>query len=158
MSPVGFLSSITHRLFIVCRWSAGQVPRCLPHRELRTLTRKSLGPSASYTTLNACNANGGNKATLTWVPWDFLKKQDVAPWAEMPMWIPNEGEYAGFGTTSNARAVKAGLKFRPIGETAKDTLAWLQTLPEDQRAKARSSGIKRDKEDKLLAEWKQKKG
>ena len=91
--------------------------------------------------------------------WKFLEKREVMPWMELPMWIPNEGEEAGFGTNSNARALATGIKFRPVGETAKDTLAWLQTLPEDQRAKARSSGIKRDKEDKILAEWKaQKKG
>ena len=103
-----------------------------------------------------CNAASGNKATLTWVPWDFLKKQDVAPWAEMPMWVPLE-EMRGFGTMANARAVEAGLTFRPIGDTAKDTLAWLATEPEDKREKLRSSGIKRDKELKVLADWKARK-
>ena len=40
-----------------------------------------------------------------------------------------------------------------------DILAWLATLPEDDRKKFRSSGIKRDKEDKVLAAWKaEKKG
>jgi 2'-hydroxyisoflavone reductase len=74
------------------------------------------------------------------------------------MWIPLE-EDPGFGTTSNARALKAGIRFRPVGETAKDTLAWLATLPEDERTKFRSSGIARDKEDKILAAWKaEKKG
>jgi 2'-hydroxyisoflavone reductase len=122
----------------------------------------ALGPEKRFTmkqAIDQTNAAVGGKATPVWVDAKFLEKHDVGPWSEMPMWIPNEGEYVGFGTTSNARAVKAGLEFRPIGDTAKDTLAWLQTLPEDQRMKARSSGIKRDKEDKILAEWKaQKKG
>ncbi len=119
----------------------------------------ALGPDrrvAMKEVLDTCNANGGNKATLTWVPWDFLKKQDVAPWAEMPMWIPLE-EMKGFGTLSNARALKAGLTFRPLADTAKDTLAWVATVPEDKREAARSSGIKRDKEAKILAEWKARK-
>jgi len=60
----------------------------------------------------------------------------------------------GFGTLSNARAVAAGLTFRPIGDTARDTLAWLQTVPDDERAKLRSSGITRDKETKVIAAWK----
>jgi 2'-hydroxyisoflavone reductase len=122
----------------------------------------ALGPEKKITmkqVIDQTNAAVGGKGTPVWVDSKFLEKREVAPWAEMPMWIPNEGEYAGFGTSSNARAVKAGLKFRPIADTAKDTLAWLQTLPEDERQKARSSGIKRDKEDKILAEWKaQKKG
>jgi 2'-hydroxyisoflavone reductase len=122
-----------------------------------TGTMNALGPERRVTmkeVIDACNAAGGNKGTPVWVDAKFLEKNEVGPWSEMPMWIPNEGEDAGFGTNSNARAIKAGLKFRPVGDTAKDTLAWLQTLPEDQRLKARSSGIKRDKEDKVLAAWK----
>ncbi|MDQ3335813.1 MAG: NAD-dependent epimerase/dehydratase family protein [Myxococcota bacterium] len=119
----------------------------------------ALGPDRRVTikeVLDTCNANGGNKATLTWVPWDFLKKHDVAPWAEMPMWIPLE-EMKRFGSLSNARALKAGLTFRPLAETAKDTLVWVDTVPEDKREKARSGGIAKDKEAKVLAEWKARK-
>ncbi|NVB83164.1 MAG: SDR family oxidoreductase, partial [Kofleriaceae bacterium] len=118
-----------------------------------TGTMNALGPEKPITmkeVLEACNAAGGNKAQLTWVPWSFLEKQEVAPWAEMPMWLPLE-EDPGFGSMSNEHAQQAGLRFRPIAETAKDTLAWLATLPEDQRAKLRSSGISRDKEAKVLA-------
>jgi 2'-hydroxyisoflavone reductase len=120
-------------------------------------TMNAFGPAKPITmkeVIAACNAAAGNKANPVWVDWQFLEKNEVMPWAEMPMWIPNQGEDAGFGTGSNARALEAGIRFRPVGETAKDTLAWLDTLPEDQRKKVRSSGIKRDKEDKVLAGWK----
>lgn len=120
-------------------------------------TMNALGPERRITmkeVIDACNAAAGNKATPVWVDSKFLEKHAVAPWAEMPMWIPNEGEYVGFGTTSNARALKAGLTFRPIGDTAKDTLAWLETVPEHLKTRFRSSGIARDKEDKILAAWK----
>jgi 2'-hydroxyisoflavone reductase len=107
--------------------------------------------------LDACNRALGNKAQLTWVDADFLEKQEVRPWSEMPLWIPNQGEFAGFGTLDNRKAVKAGLVFRPIGDTAKDTLAWLDSLPAEERAKARSSAIKPEKEAKVLAAWKARK-
>ncbi|HWU86194.1 MAG TPA: hypothetical protein VN253_02920 [Kofleriaceae bacterium] len=55
---------------------------------------------------------------------------------------------------SNARAVKAGLTFRPILDTAKDTLAWIETVPADQRKRLSSTGISREKEAKVLAAWK----
>ncbi|HEU4612191.1 MAG TPA: NAD-dependent epimerase/dehydratase family protein [Kofleriaceae bacterium] len=118
-------------------------------------TMNALGPEKPMTmkeVITACNAAVGGKATPVWVDWQFLKQRDVAPWMEMPMWVPLE-EDPGFGTTSNARALKAGIRFRPVGETAKDTLAWLATLPEDQQAKFRSSGIARDKENQILAAW-----
>ncbi|HSK02800.1 MAG TPA: NAD-dependent epimerase/dehydratase family protein [Kofleriaceae bacterium] len=120
----------------------------------------ALGPARRITmkeVLEACNAAGGNKATLTWVDAAFLEQHEVSPWGEMPMWFDPKGEMAGFGTMSNARAVAAGLTFRPILDTAKDTLAWLPTVPDDKREKLSSSGISRDKEAKVLAAWKARK-
>lgn len=119
-------------------------------------TMNALGPERKVTmreAIDACNTAAGNKATPVWVPWSFLEKHDVGPWMEMPMWVPAELD-SGFGTMSNARAIKAGLVFRPLVDTAKDTLAWLETLPADQKNRARSSGITREKEDKVLAAWK----
>jgi 2'-hydroxyisoflavone reductase len=120
----------------------------------------ALGPARRITmreVLEACNAAGGNKATLTWVDAAFLEQHEVSPWGEMPMWFDPKGEMAGFGTMSNARAVAAGLTFRPILDTARDTLAWLPTVPDDKREKLSSSGISRDKEAKVLAAWKARK-
>jgi 2'-hydroxyisoflavone reductase len=123
-------------------------------------TMNALGPEKRVTmkdVLDECNRVLGNKAQLVWVGNDVLEKEEVHPWSEMPLWIPNEGDFAGFGTLDNRKAVKAGLTFRPIGETARDTLAWLATLPPEERAKARTSGIKPDKEAKVLALWKARK-
>jgi len=120
-------------------------------------TFNALGPERRITmkeVLEACNVAGGRNATLTWVDAAFLEKHEVSPWGELPMWFDAKGEMAGFGTMSNARALKAGLQFRPILDTAKDTLAWLATVPEDKRAKLASSGVSREKEAKVLAAWK----
>jgi len=119
-------------------------------------TMNALGPAQPVTikqVLDDCNHALGDKARLTWVDAGFLEQHGVEGWSELPMWLDNKGDYLGFGTLQNARAVKAGLVFRPITETAKDTLAWLDTLPEVERAKARSTGIKPDKEAKVLAAW-----
>lgn len=116
----------------------------------------ALGPAQPITmreAIDACNEVAGDKAQLTWVAADFLAKQDVSPWSDMPMWI-DTGDMPGFGTLQNKRAIAKGLTFRSIRETAQDTLAWLATLPADERAKVASSGIKRDKEAEVLAAWK----
>lgn len=116
----------------------------------------ALGPAQRITmkqVLDACNAAGGGKAQLTWVPAAFLAEQGVEAWSEMPMWFDATGETAGFGSASNRRAVAAGLTFRPIEDTARDTLAWLAATP-DAKPKWRSSGISREKEAKVLAAWK----
>jgi 2'-hydroxyisoflavone reductase len=120
-------------------------------------TFNALGPAKRTTmkeALDATNHAAGDKAKLVWVDADFLDKHGVEGWSEMPMWLDNKGEYAGFGTLANARAVAAGLTFRPIADTARDTLAWLPTLSDEDRAKMRDSGIKRDKEQTVIAAWK----
>src|ERR1043166_5495497 len=71
--------------------------------------------------LNACIANAKGKETkLEWVSADFLESQQV----ELPVWTPAVGEYAGFHQRSNARAVAAGLTYRPIADTIAATSAW----------------------------------
>jgi 2'-hydroxyisoflavone reductase len=95
----------------------------------------------------------GSKATLTWVPSDFLDRQKVSAWGDMPAWVPATGDTAGFGLRSNRRAVAAGLTFRPLATTAKDTLAWWKEQPAERRAKPRA-GIAPEREAQVLAAWK----
>jgi len=109
-----------------------------------TLTMKAM--------LEGCQAGLGAKAALTWLPAPFLAAQRVAPWDDMPSWIPR-GPDAGMNQVSNARAVAAGLTFRPIADTARDTMAWWKTLPEERRAKLRA-GLSADREREVLAAWK----
>jgi 2'-hydroxyisoflavone reductase len=116
----------------------------------------ALGPDRTLTmgrTLEACKQVAGSDATFTWVDADFLEKQDVHAWSDMPAWVPNGGETAGFAKVSNARAIKAGLTFRPIVDTAKATLDWFRSLPDDRRTKMRA-GLPHEREAKVLAAWK----
>ncbi|MCX6630709.1 MAG: hypothetical protein NTW28_24095 [Candidatus Solibacter sp.] len=66
------------------------------------------------------------------------------------------GDTRGFHTWKNARAVKAGLKFRPCAETAADTLRWYKAQPDGGRAKL--AGPAPPSEAQLLAKWKQSRG
>ena len=51
---------------------------------------------------------------------------------------PPTGNSAGTHLRSNAKAVKAGLKFRPVDVTLRDTLAYFKSLPEERRSKMRA--------------------
>jgi nucleoside-diphosphate-sugar epimerase len=59
-----------------------------------------------------------------WVDEAFLLEKGVGPWMELPLWIP--GSEAAFLQMGVAKATAAGLGFRPLKETARDTLAWAQ--------------------------------
>ena len=90
---------------------------------------------------------------ITWVPDEFLDDNNVSAWMDMPVWVPGHGDTAGFAQRSIKRAQAAGLTYRPLAETARDTLAWFKTQPADRQAKLRA-GLAPDREAALLAKWK----
>jgi 2'-hydroxyisoflavone reductase len=87
-----------------------------------------------------------------WVPTDFLEKQQVQPWSDMPVWIPEKGEYGAFAEANVARALHAGLTLRPIQPTVNDTLAWHLQRPEAERAKL-GAGLSPEREQAVLSAW-----
>ena len=90
---------------------------------------------------------------LTWVSTKFLEDHKVNAWSDQPVWVPGQGETAGFHHRSIARALKAGLTYRPLPPTAGETLAWFENQPPERQAKLRS-GLTPERETTLLAQWK----
>lgn len=125
--------------------------------ETRTAgTFNAIGPAGAFDTkaLLAGVAQGvGARPQYTWVATPWLAEKKVNGWSDLPLWLPGEGPTAGFHRRSNAAAVKAGLTFRPLPATAKDTLAWWNALPAERRAKPKT-GLTAEREAELLAQWK----
>jgi 2'-hydroxyisoflavone reductase len=96
--------------------------------------------------IDACQKCAAKPANLHWVSLEELKNVQGL---DFPIWAPYDGDSKGFHTWSNARAVKAGLTFRPIETIAKDTLAWWKTLAADDKRK-KLAGPPADKEAELL--------
>lgn len=99
--------------------------------------------------LDACNAAGGGSATFTWIPEQFLLDAGIGPWIELPLWVP-ASEGVGFDSVSITRALAAGLTFRPLEETVRDTLAWDAARPADLQRRA---GLDPEKEQETLRRW-----
>ena len=70
----------------------------------------------------------------------------------MPVWVPPTGEDGGMGRISIQRALDKGLTFRPLAETARDTLAWFKSLPKERQEKL-VAGITTEREAEVLAAW-----
>jgi 2'-hydroxyisoflavone reductase len=86
--------------------------------------------------MEACRLVSGSVATFHWASTEFLKEHDVAPWSDMPVWIPDTEEDAGFARIDVSKAIQAGLKFRPLEETIRDTITWAETRLEDHEWRA----------------------
>ena len=91
-----------------------------------------------------------SSATFTWLPAEFLQQQKVEAWSDMPVWA---GDELGLARTKIDRALAKGLTFRPVAETARDTLAWFKSLPQDRQSKLRA-GLTPEREAGVLAAWK----
>ncbi len=109
----------------------------------RTLSMREL--------LETCKAVSKSDATFTWVDARFLLEQKVAPWTDMPAWLPSLEPGEGFWTIDVRKAIAAGLRFRPLETSVRDTLAW-HTLPEDRQAKLKR-GLSPEREQEVLAAW-----
>ncbi len=109
------------------------------------------GPAQRLTmreTLVTCRDVTGSDVRLTWVDDAFLLEHNVGAYVEMPLWVP--ASYAGFSAVDCSKAVGRGLRFRPLAETVRETLAWHATRPADTNLRA---GLTPDREAELLALW-----
>src|SRR2546430_17525431 len=93
-----------------------------------------------------------SNATLTWANEEFLTQHKVEPWSDMPVWA---GKESGIARTNIDRALSKGLTFRSLADTARDTLAWFKSLPQDRQSKSRA-GLTADREAEVLKAWKEK--
>jgi len=97
--------------------------------------------------LDACKRVSGSAGAFHWASADFLLEHEVTPWSDMPVWIPDTPEDAGFSRVDISRAINAGLKFRSLENTIRDTLQWAETRPENHEWHA---GLHPAKEEILL--------
>jgi 2'-hydroxyisoflavone reductase len=89
---------------------------------------------------------------IVWVSTKFLEQQKIEAWSDLPVWVPGEGDSAGFAKRNIQRALKAGLTFRPLANTSVDTLTWFRQQPEERQAKLKA-GLTSERESLALAEW-----
>lgn len=122
----------------------------------RTGVYNATGPAHTVTMqqiLNECKAVSGSDAIFTWVDEAFLLDQQVQPWSQMPLWLPDDPETSGFNAVSSAKAQAAGLTFRSLEDTVYATLAWERTRNADEERRA---GLASEDETRILQLWHQR--
>jgi nucleoside-diphosphate-sugar epimerase len=106
------------------------------------------GPESPLTMeelLEAIREETGSEAQLTWVAERSLLDRGVEAWSDLPLWLApaTNPESASFLALDVSKAVAAGLRFRPLGSTIRDTLEQAETSPE--------AGLDPGRERELLA-------
>jgi len=133
----------------LAEWTIRMVERRETGTYNATGPEKTLGVGAMLEGIKAANKSSAN---FTWVNADFLETQKVAPWSDIPVWVPPRGEEGGMGRISIQRALAKGLTFRPLAETARETLAWFKAQPAERQAKLKT-GLSPEREAEVLAAW-----
>lgn len=104
-----------------------------------------LAPIGMGTLMETARATLNPQARLTWVDEAFVLEQGVAPWSDLPVWIPKAD--AAMHTLSVAAAAATGLRIRPLADTLRDTARWLRETG------GKAVGLAPEKEAAVLAAW-----
>jgi 2'-hydroxyisoflavone reductase len=100
----------------------------------------------------ACARATGADAAFTYVDDEWLDRQGVEEWTEVPLWGPR-ATMPGTFRHDTSRAEAAGLRWRPLDATVADTWAWQQSVPGGWRPTAATPGLSAARERELVAAW-----
>jgi 2'-hydroxyisoflavone reductase len=95
----------------------------------------------------------GGRADLRWLDPDTILAAGVQPWTDLPIWLPPGPDHHYMHQGDVTKALDAGLRLRPVGDTIADTWAWLQDIggTPPHRPDRPPVGLSPDIEAKLLA-------
>jgi 2'-hydroxyisoflavone reductase len=102
--------------------------------------------------LQTCKAVSGSDARFVWASDEFLKENEADTSSLLPFYLPAASDQGGLMATSIAKAVEAGLTFRPLADTVNDTLTWDNARPADEPRKV---GLSREQERELLEKYRE---
>ena len=131
----------------------------------------TVGPASPLTWgefLYGIRAVTSSNVRFTWVPGDFLTEMNVGAMTDMPIWFPPDDNYPtpapfepgakGFHQMSGARAIAAGLTFRPLAETAKSIIDEFLERDVDWATTERRFGVSLEREAEVLSAWRERMG
>ncbi len=103
--------------------------------------------------LQTASKKYGRDAEIVWNSTEFLKEHSIEPMRDMPLWLPTTVD-PGFTRISSRKAIRSGLRYRPIEKTCKDVLKWFEHENELNfefgRGTEASPGLARTREQELL--------
>lgn len=83
------------------------------------------GHTTTARLLAACVDATHSTARLHWIAPRTILDAGVAPWTQLPIWVPPGHPFRPMHETNTDRAHAAGLRCRPIEATVADTWDWL---------------------------------
>ena len=106
--------------------------------------------------IDGCVAETKASAEPIWVDPDWLIRQGVEQWTELPLWRTHAGVWA----VDSRRTFAAGLRCRPLRDAVADTWTWMNSggtaiTGEGEAGRAADHGLTAHREAELLLAWQQ---
>lgn len=98
----------------------------------------------------AVRASGRVPARVVNADAAFLAEHEVAPWSELPAWLPAELALDGMLTSDSTRAHASGLTTRPLVDTASALLRWIEETGAVPGLRGAGTGLEPARERALL--------
>ncbi len=95
-----------------------------------------------------CKQVSGSDAEFVWVEDAFLLENEVAPFTDLPFWLPRP-VVDRLMSINVQQAIDAGLTFRPLEDTIRATLAYVDQFPTGELP-GRPAGMSREREATLV--------
>ncbi|MEU6367264.1 NAD-dependent epimerase/dehydratase family protein [Streptomyces sp. NPDC046931] len=110
----------------LAEWILGAVERGLsgPYNLMSPRGHTTMGEL-----LEACVRVTGSGARLRWTAPEAILGAGIEPWTQLPVWVPPDSDaHAALHGADVSRAVRDGLRCRPVAETVADTWDWLRSI------------------------------
>ncbi|MFJ5528614.1 NAD-dependent epimerase/dehydratase family protein [Streptomyces sp. NPDC093261] len=135
----------------LAEWILGSVERELsgPYNLMSPQGHTTMGEL-----LEACVRETGSDARLCWTAPEVILDAGIEPWTQLPVWVPPHSDaHAALHSADVSRAVRDGLRCRPVTETVADTWAWLRGVGTNapRRSDRPAVGLDPAVEEKVLA-------
>ncbi|HEY1318591.1 MAG TPA: NAD-dependent epimerase/dehydratase family protein [Streptosporangiaceae bacterium] len=92
-------------------------------------TMGQLLAACAHATAAARTGGGGadsERHLLRWVPDSALVAAGVEEDVDLPLWAPDTPENAGVWQVAGDRALRTGIRYRPLADTVHDTWLWMK--------------------------------
>ncbi|MBK9330982.1 MAG: NAD-dependent epimerase/dehydratase family protein [Ignavibacteria bacterium] len=95
-----------------------------------------------------CKDFSGSDAEFIYMDEKFLLDENVVPFRDLTLWLPEED--AGVNNINISKAKHAGLSIRPLEDTLKDTIEYDLSRGPDFKLR---TGLSEEREKELLEKW-----
>lgn len=82
--------------------------------------------------ISLCQKVAKTHEPVHWIEDHALLAEKLVPYIDLPLWVPEQAEYAAFAEVDSSRALERGMRFRSAEETVRAVAEWARQPRADE--------------------------